>query len=324
MITVVVPIYNLSELLPRCINTLLDQSGPIEIILVDDGSTDKSPIMCDYYAAEFPDRVRVIHKANGGLASARNMGIEAAQGEYIIFPDPDDWVEPNYISRIMELQEKYQPDLVCVGHYVDYDDYSEAANKGQSFRQMDGMQAQKALLLPPYMRGFAWNKLYHVNIIRENGLHFLDDVGATEDLDFAFRYLEFCKKVVFSPEDRLYHYYQRVGAATHSGFSQKKLDAIRTYEKMIEVTTNRDIVRAAQEEICNTAVNLLWIYQNSKFDDLQTKKKIQNYIRMNLKQYCTSKQFGIGRKLQAILAGYMSGIYTYLKNELTKGMKEKK
>lgn len=321
MITVVVPIYNLSELLPRCISSLLDQRGLIEIILVDDGSTDKSPVMCDYYAATFPDRVRVIHKSNGGLASARNMGIEAAQGEYIIFPDPDDWVEPNYIFKLTELQEKYQPDLLCVGHYVDYDNHSEAANIGQSLRQMDGIQAQKALLIPPCMSGFAWNKLYHLDIIRENGLRFLDDVGTTEDLDFAFRYLEFCKKVVFSPEDRLYHYYQRAGAATHSGFSQKKIDAIRTYEKMIVSTSNKDIIRAAQEALCNTAVNLLWIYENSKFDDVCTKKKIQSYIRMNLKQYCTSKQFGMGRKIQAIIACYMPRLYVYLKNKVTKGMK---
>lgn len=321
MITVVVPIYNLSDLLPRCISTLLEQCGLIEIILVDDGSTDKSPVMCDYYAETFPDRVRVIHKSNGGLASARNMGIEAAQGDYIIFPDPDDWVEPNYISKLTELQEKYQPDLLCVGHYVDYDDHSEAANIGQSLRQMDGIQAQKSLLIPPCMSGFAWNKLYHLDIIRENDLRFLDDVGTTEDLDFAFRYLEFCKKVVFSPEDRIYHYYQRNGAATHSGFSQKKLDTIRTYEKMIVLTTNKDIIRAAQEALCNTAVNLLWIYENSKFDDVYIEKKIQSYIWMNLKQYCTSKQFGIGRKIQAIIACYMPRTYAYLKNKVTKGMK---
>lgn len=321
MITVVVPIYNLSELLPRCMSSLLKQSGLIEIILVDDGSTDRSPVMCDYYAAMFPDIVRVIHKSNGGLASARNIGIEAAQGEYIIFPDPDDWVETNYISKLMELQEKYQPDLLCAGYYVDYDNHFEAANIGQSFRQMDGTQAQKALLIPPCMSGFAWNKLYHLDIIRENGLCFLDDVGTTEDLDFAFRYLEFCKKVVFSPEDRIYHYYQRIGAATHSGFSQKKFDSIRTYEKMILSTNDKEIIRAAQEALCNTAVNLLWMYENSKFNDLYTRKKIQSYIRINLKQYCTSKQFGIGRKIQAIIACYMPRIYVYLKNKVTKGMK---
>ena len=93
MITVVVPIYNLSELLHRCMTTLLSQSGSYEIILVDDGSTDKSPAMCDRYATEYQDKVRVIHKENGGLSSARNAGIEAARGKYIIFPDPDDWVE---------------------------------------------------------------------------------------------------------------------------------------------------------------------------------------------------------------------------------------
>lgn len=320
MITVVVPIYNLSELLPRCMTTLLSQSGSYEIILIDDGSTDKSPAMCDCYATEFQDRVRVIHKENGGLSSARNAGIEAARGKYIIFPDPDDWVEANYISRLAELQEKYQPDLLCVGHYVDYDDYSEAANDGQSLRQMDALQAQRALLVPPCMSGFAWNKLYHLDIIREKCLRFLDDVGTTEDLDFAFRYLQFCEKVVFSPEDRLYHYYQRPGAATHSGFSRKKMDAIHTYEKMIAATKDKDIIQAAQEEICNTAINLLWIYQNSKSDNRQAKEKIQSYIKTNLKQYCSSKQFGAGRKIQAILACYMPRVYACLKNKVTKGM----
>ena len=81
-----------------------------EIILVDDGSTDSSSIMCDQYAKEYPELIRVVHKKNGGLSSARNVGIDKAAGKYVIFPDPDDWVEPDYVEQLLSLQEKYQPD----------------------------------------------------------------------------------------------------------------------------------------------------------------------------------------------------------------------
>lgn len=320
MITVVVPVYNLSELLSRCMTTLLAQQGAFEIVLVDDGSTDNSPAVCDRYAAEHPNLVRVIHKKNGGLSSARNAGIEAARGDYVIFPDPDDWVESNYIARLLELQGQYRPDLLSVGYFIDYDDGFVQANEGQPLRQMDGLQAQKALIISPCMSGFAWNKLYHLDIIRKNALKFLDDVGTTEDLDFAFRYLQYCKTVVFSPEDRLYHYYQRPDAATHGGFSQKKLEAIRTYEKMISSTADKEMIRAAQEEICNTAVNLMWMYQNSDVKDIKVKQTIKRYIQIYLKKYCGSKQHGTGRKIQAILAGYAPRLYTCLKNRVTKGI----
>ena len=320
MITVVVPIYNLSELLPRCMEALLVQDGVFEIVLVDDGSTDESSTLCDHYVAAHPDKIRVIHKKNGGLSSARNAGIEVARGEYIIFPDPDDWVEPTNISKLMDLQEKYEPDLLCVGYYIDYDDHFEIADSGQPLQIMNRHSAQRSLLILPCMSGFAWNKLYHLDIIRKNELRFLDDVGITEDLDFAFRYLEFCENVVFSPEDRIYHYYQRSDAATHSGFSKKKLDAIHTYEKIINIASDRDIVQAAKEEICNTAVNLVWSHRNSISYDIGTEKKLQKYIEMNLRQYCTSKRFKVGRKIQAILACYMPKIYVHLKNKLAKGM----
>ena len=91
MITLVVPIYNMAQYLPRCVDSLLRQTcRDFEIVLVDDGSTDASGAMCDRYAADHPGHIRVIHKENGGLSSARNAGIDAARGEFVIFPDPDD------------------------------------------------------------------------------------------------------------------------------------------------------------------------------------------------------------------------------------------
>ena len=107
MISVIVPVYNMKIYLKRCMKTLIMQTQDnYEIILVDDGSTDGSSEICDEYAKENPDLIRVIHKENGGLSSARNAGIEEATGRYIIFPDPDDWVEPDYLKAFVELKKK--------------------------------------------------------------------------------------------------------------------------------------------------------------------------------------------------------------------------
>ena len=95
-ITAVVSVFNMEKYLQRFMDTFLQQKYIREIILVNDGSTDESALICDEFETRFPSLIKVIHKKNGGLSSARNAGIEAANGEYIIFPDPDDWVEPDY------------------------------------------------------------------------------------------------------------------------------------------------------------------------------------------------------------------------------------
>ena len=318
MISLVIPVFNMKQFLPRCMEKLLKQKGDYEIVLIDDGSTDGSGELCDWYASEYSALVRVVHKENGGLSSARNTGIDAAQGEYVTFPDPDDWVELNFIERLTTLQEQYTPDLLCIGHYIDFDNQSVSANERQPLKQMNKNQAQKALLIPPSMNGFAWNKLYHMDIIQSHQLRFLDDVGTTEDLDFAYRYLQFCEKIVFSPEDRLYHYYQRNGAATHSGFSRKKMESIRTYEKIIATAIDKEMIRAAEEEICNTAVNLVWSFRESHIDDEEIWRQLRQYLGQYLKYYCVSQRYGIGRKVQAILAYYTPNLYVYLKRKINK------
>ena len=318
-ISVIVPVYNMKLYLKRCMKTLIMQAQDnYEIILVDDGSTDGSSEICDEYAIRNPDLIRAIHKKNEGLSSARNAGMDAARGKYVIFPDPDDWVEFDYVSQMVELQNYYQTDLLCVGYYVDTDEKCIPANEGQKLNCMDRVTAQRALLIPPKMGGFAWNKLYHLDIIRKYNLRFLDNVGTTEDLDFTYRYLIHCDTVCFVPSIRLYHYYQRSGAATHSKFSLKKMETIRTYEKIIESSKDDKLIQAAREEICNTAINLIWQYQNSNLQDKDVLKKLQRYARNYLRNYLHSTQYGKERKLQAIMACHIPAVYTFFKNRVTK------
>ena len=119
-ITLAIPVYNMEQYLPRCMETMLAQTcQDFEILLVDDGSTDNSGQMCDDYAAKHSDFIRVVHKENGGLSSARNAGIDAAKGKYINFPDPDDWVEPDYVEKLLEYRQQFDADLVCTGYFVD-------------------------------------------------------------------------------------------------------------------------------------------------------------------------------------------------------------
>lgn len=317
MVSVVIPVYNMEQYLPRCMETMLAQTClDFEILLVDDGSTDGSGSMCDAYAAGHPDFIRVVHKANGGLSSARNAGIDAAKGEFIIFPDPDDWVEPDYVEKLLEYRQQYDADLVCTGYYIDTETNCTPAKQDQQPITLTGAEAQKALLLPPQMSGFAWNKLYRLDVIREHNLRFLDDVGITEDLDFAYRYLAFCRTVCFAPSARTYHYFQRDGAATRSGFSRRKLGSLHTYEKIIAdcEQTMPDLAQAAKDEICTTAVNLIWMYQNSKIKDTEAKKILLRRIRENLPAYLRGNRYGPGRKVQAVLAGFCPGLYAHLKN----------
>lgn len=316
MITLVVPIYNMEAYLPRCMDSLLHQTcRDYEILLIDDGSTDSSGALCDSYASEHPGLVRVIHKENGGLSSARNTGIDNARGEFIVFPDPDDWTELHYVESFLKYQRQYQADFVCLGHYVDTDSNSVPGRADAEPRAMTGEEARRGLLLPPRMQGFSWNKLYRLDIIRENSLYFPDDMGTTEDLYFTFCYLSYCSNACYAPSCRVYHYYQRQNSSTRSPFSRYKLGTIRTYEHMIAACNGQEpeFAQQAKTEICTVAVNLLWENESSSHPDPEIRKVLLGRIRSLLPGYLRQSHYGIGRKFQALVAALSPRIFMYLK-----------
>ena len=121
LISVIVPVYKVEAFLPKCVNSILNQTYKnLEILLVDDGSPDGSGALCDAYARQ-DSRVRVIHKKNGGLSDARNAGIEAAAGDYLAFVDSDDWLEPDTYEVMLSAAERHHTQLVCAGRYDEYE-----------------------------------------------------------------------------------------------------------------------------------------------------------------------------------------------------------
>lgn len=194
-ISVIVPIYNAENTLTRCIESLLNQEfKSFEVILVDDGSTDSSPIICDQYSNR---QIKVIHKKNGGLSSARNAGLQIIQSRYVCFVDSDDFVNTDYLSSMYRAAKTNDVDLVIMGYVLKRENttqkYSPKDLEGSYF----GNDYYK--LLHAFAEGnthfyFAVNKLFKVDIIHNNGLKFVDHHCA-EDMLFNTEYYRIAKSL---------------------------------------------------------------------------------------------------------------------------------
>lgn len=194
-ISVIVPVYNVEAYLPHCMESLLCQSyRALEIILIDDGSTDSSGALCDEYGAK-DSRVRVIHKENGGAASAKNAGLRVATGEYLSFVDSDDYLEPDAYAFLMEQLETYQADVVQSGYRNVFPDHREDRVSAASVCKYEN---------PEYLRRFAkdwtcallWDKLYKRSLF--DGI-FFEEGHIIDDEFFTYQGIMNAKLVVFVP-----------------------------------------------------------------------------------------------------------------------------
>lgn len=160
-LSVIVPVYNVQNYLRRCIDSIISQSFTnFELILVDDGSTDSSTEICDEYE-KTDQRIKVVHKSNGGLSSARNFGIDVAEGDYISFIDSDDWIEPTMFQDMLSCLESTHADIcICGLRTVLENGEIEEEVKYNSSCTLSGSQATKILLLDKEIPSFAWNKIY--------------------------------------------------------------------------------------------------------------------------------------------------------------------
>ena len=319
-VTVVVPVYNMGHLLPKAIDCLLRQTcQDYELLIVDDGSTDGSGAVCDAQEGRDP-RIRVIHKENGGLSSARNCGIEHANGEYIIFPDPDDWVEPEYLSGLLSLREANGTDLEICGHFVTYDASERQHNPDAAARILDRETALELLMKPSAFCGFAWNKLYHLDLIREHMLRFDTELGMAQDLHFAYRYLCLCERISYDPKP-LYHYYQAGGGVTSTNrLTPRKLSGLKTYEKIAELAheDHPAVERAACGTLFNMSLHFIYLYFDSKMRDKQILDELKQNLRTYRSYFFSSDVYSASHKFLGRIALFSPGLYYFIKRCFSK------
>ena len=161
LLTVAIPVYNVDKYLRRCIDSILtNKIDNYEILLVDDGSKDKSGVICDEYANQY-DFIRVIHKKNSGLADVRNICIKEAKGEFVSFVDSDDYLSNNAYSNLMKIQKEYNADIVCFGVNDIYDGIDNKIDslKNEEIKCFTNKEALSLMLLPGYIDVITCNKI---------------------------------------------------------------------------------------------------------------------------------------------------------------------
>ena len=194
-ISVIVPVYNTEKYIHRCIDSILSQTfTDFELLLINDGSKDGSGAICDEYAAK-DNRVRVFHKENGGVSSARNLGLDNAKGEWITFCDSDDWVLPSYLATYIDISSA-NVDLCIVGIIPDYSISSDYQITKTSFNYLGDVKGAMSLLNDCQMTGSLCNKLFRVSIINSHKLRLDKSIKFKEDEEFLFRYMTKIKTVV--------------------------------------------------------------------------------------------------------------------------------
>ena len=282
MISVCFSVYNTGKYLPKAMDSMLAQTySDYEIIIVDDGSTDGSGDICEQQAARKPG-TRVYHKKNGGLSSARNYAIDHARGQFIIFPDPDDWAEPDYLERLLAIRDSSGADLSVCGHFDHIDGRCRTWNKSAAPAVMNQEEALDRLMRPDSFCGYAWNKLYDLKTITENSLRFDEELGMVQDLHFAVRYFRYVKTVAYDPVP-LYHYDHDSGGVTasYSPLTARKLSCFETYRRIADLMqeSHPHIAALARSSSGHMSLQYIYIYYRTRMKAPETLRMLrQNYL----------------------------------------------
>ncbi len=266
LISVIVPVYNVVGYLDACLESIVSQSySHLEILVVDDGSTDGSGAECNRWA-ERDERIRVIHQPNGGLSTARNTALDAMSGECVIMVDSDDVLHPDAAAVLLDALQRHQADI-AVGDYVSVGDKEEprwpatAGNKDEdrSYNQ------EEALLAIFYQQGLthsAWGRIYRSALF--GGIRY--PVGRLyEDLAIIYPLLKKCDKVV-KTRQTVYGYRQR-GSSILGSFSPRRADVLtilETLEHDSEIQQEEDISKAVHSRLLSAYFNILLLSNQDK------------------------------------------------------------
>lgn len=285
LISVIVPIYNVEPYLRRCVNSILTQTYQnLEIILVDDGSPDNCPAICDEYAKK-DTRIKVIHKTNGGLSDARNVGMKASSGDYLMFVDSDDWVEKGAVECLYQLLLSSNAQI-AIGGMQRIENQTNRILKSdfdgtKNIVSMTNSQAMKEF----FQNGCAaWGRLYRRNI--HSGIEF--PVGEiNEDEAIVLFLLDRCNLVVQTNEV-VYNYRCRAESITTSTFSRAKLAWYRHCQDNLRwiQQCHPELAAFAEKRLCSS---ILWTLReialsSQNFDEIAG--ALQQDIRLNYHMFC--------------------------------------
>lgn len=313
-VSVIVPAYNIAPFIERCIKSILSQTyKDLQLIVVDDGSTDGTGEICDIIS-QTDSRMLVLHKKNGGVSSARNAALQLATGKYISFIDGDDWIEPTLYEDAVNALKEHNAQCFMFEYAIDY--ANGEAHKHQvdlsKYGVINGEQAFQYSIGPE--NRFLWPKVYEKALAE--GLLFNEQIILGEDTLYICDVIRRATKVVYSC-NIYYHYFQRDGSAIQSSFNKKKLSGIVAYQKVVEIAENNKMSEAivvAKEALSNLAVQLAKrVLEAPKYPEhKQDLKYLKSIIVENKKELIASKSASRKTKIKLFIASFSIRLIKWL------------
>ena len=315
-ISIVVPVYNVADYLHFAIESLIKQTYQnFEVILVNDGSTDDSPLLCEDYAKQY-ENIHVFHKENGGLSDARNFGVAKANSDWIFFLDPDDYLEEYTLELIVKIQEIHQADLIStkVKATSKYNAYTSYRLQDSDYKDLAPITKEKALELmldDKVATVSACAKLYHKSILEKIPF----PVGKIyEDFYVVADHLALADKIVISPLET-YNYYRREGSIVRSTFTEKRydfFDAVSKNEEVIkkEYTQSIELKQSLQAKKLRGGFVVIGAKADSGLTDFSKDREL---LKVDFKNMLLNKKISWRLKLKYTIFMLSSKMYLRLR-----------
>ncbi len=238
LVSILIPVYNTSLFLSKCLDSVINQTyKSLQIVLLDDGSTDESLLVAKQYEKIYPDVVEVYHQNNAGVAIARNNLLDKVKGDYFLFVDSDDWIEPDMVEFLLDKAQCYNVDIVTCDMVKNDDPIDTEVDCISEWTQEE---AVCEFLKHTTFRGSLWNKLLKRSLLHNEyvhcGIEFVTDISYGEDALFCWRLLQNVDRIVVTNK-KLYHYRMNENSISHQPFGKKKMSAHDIWHIITEETT---------------------------------------------------------------------------------------
>lgn len=284
MISVIVPVFNASQYLPRCIQSILGQTySAWELILVDDGSTDNSFVLCKQYEKENPRKIRAFHQVNSGASIARKRGIAEANGEFLMFVDSDDYVENDYLERLYKATNQYGVKIAACDPIKHQEGIDLIVDKSGEVMLLDN-KAMHDRFFNYQFWGF-WGKIYHKSVFEQI---YFPEYTINEDYVVMAQLFDRFKQMAYVPMG-LYHYMAHGESLSHQKLSKRMFDEYynKLWVKEFYTEKNPRYLKNAEAQLTETCIKLI------RCVSMEDKEKIYQKVKGDMQAYLRSNLFSI-------------------------------
>lgn len=322
-VSIVMPLYNVEACMKAAIESVLAQTYPHwELILVDDGSPDGSGRLADEFAAQYPEKIRVLHQENRGQGGARNAGVELATGNYLFFMDSDDVIEPHLLDVTVRLAVQQNADIVAFEYTVHHMDGSlvKTVNNPFELPKTGNPRVNREFLL---VAGMPWNKLFNTEFYRSTGLSFPEKVWY-EDFILCTKLMAYARTVVHTSRP-LYRYYLRPNSTMRNQNTARNREIIDAMDNILAFFEKEELSQMFADELCCLAVDNVYIAASLRLIRINPKDplipELRRYIQQHFPNYrrnpylpCLSAQYRLTLRLLEWRMVWLVRLLTRLKD----------